>query len=776
MKKKAPTLLATLIWTVFYGQYALADLAEQCMLGVPTYDEPLVSGDINQLPVDIQANKTEGHYPYNARFIGDVIIQQGNSTLTANQVELHQTQKDRQTLPVRTLTATGNVNYDDPDIKLKGSKGWSNLNTKDTNVDQGQYQMVGRQGRGDADVMKLRSENRYTILENGTFTSCLPADNSWSIKGSEVIHDREEQVAEIWNARFRIGGVPVFYSPYLQLPVGDKRRSGFLIPDVAYTSSNYFEFSQPYYWNIAPNLDATITTRYLRKRGIQWQNQFRYLLAPGNGSMALEWLPNDKAYTGTDIHDKNKTRWLYNWRHSGVMDNVWRFSVNYTRISDAKYFSDLVSPYGSTTDGYATQIFSAGYAQKSWNATLSSKQFQVFTGGGNEDAYRAQPQLDINYYKNNIGPFDLYTYGQVVKFTSVNPNNPKANRFHVESAINLPLANSWSSLNTETKLMVTHYQQDVPANFADTYKDSVNRVIPQFKVDGKVVFDRVMDWNSRFTQTLEPRAQYLYSPYRNQDDIYIYDTTLLQTDYNGLFRDRSYSGLDRIASANQVATGLTSRIFDDTLVERFNVSLGQIYYFSHAGSGRSTVIDDNDDIGSLVWAGDSNWKITDEWRVRGGTQYDTRLGSLTQRNGIMEYRHDAERVFQLNYRYASPEYIKASLPKRKDNPFYQQGISQIGVATSLPLADRWAVVGAYYYDTKARQPASELVGLQYTTCCWAVNFGYERKITGWDGKYNNSKYDNRISFNLQLRGLSSNYSLGTRDMLSAGILPYQSAF
>ncbi|CRG50413.1 organic solvent tolerance protein [Yersinia wautersii] len=761
------------------------------MLGVPTYDQPLVTGDPNQLPVRINADKTEANYPDNALFTGNVIVQQGNSTLTANQVELTQVQKPGEVIPLRTVTATGDVNYDDPQIKLKGPKGWSNLNTKDTDMDKGKYQMVGRQGRGDADLMKLRDQSRYTILKNGTFTSCLPGDNSWSVVGSEVIHDREEQVVEVWNARFKIGKVPVFYSPYMQLPVGDKRRSGFLIPNAKFTSNNGFEFSLPYYWNIAPNFDATITPHYMERRGLQWQNEFRYLLAPGSGTMALDWLPNDRIYTGPDGTDKNATRWLYYWGHSGVMDQVWRFNINYTRVSDPAYFTDLTSQYGSTTDGYATQIFTAGYANENWNATLSSKQFQVFTAAGNSNAYRAQPQLDMNYYKNDVGPFDMHVYGQAAKFTSVNPNNPEASRFHIEPTVNLPLSNSWGSINTEAKLLATHYQQDIPASFANYYvsqnsrdgqnviapdlKDSVNRVLPQFKVDGKVVFDRSMDWATGFTQTLEPRAQYLYVPYRNQDDIYIYDTTLMQSDYSGLFRDRTYSGLDRIASANQISTGLTSRIYDDARVERFNVSVGQIYYFSRSRTGNTEAIDNSNDTGSLVWAGDTFWRINDQLGLKGGAQYDTRLGSLTLGNAIMEYRRDADRMIQLNYRYASPKYIQAAVPKVY-NPDYQQGISQVGTTASWPIADRWAIVGAYYYDTKAKQPASQLVGLQYNTCCWAVNLGYERKITGWNAQGQTSKYDNKIGFNIELRGLSGGHSLGTAQMLNSGILPYQSAF
>ena len=778
MKKSFPTLLATMIWTALYSQHALADLAEQCMLGVPVYDKPLVSGDPNSQPVTINADDSRADYPKSALFSGNVHIEQGNSTLTAKEVELNQTQNPGQTEPVRTVTATGDVHYSDNQIKLKGPKAWSNLNTKDTDVYEGDYQMVGRQGRGDADKMKMRGANRYTILENGTFTSCLPGDDSWSVVGSEVIHDREEQVAEIWNARFRIGGVPVFYSPYLQLPVGDKRRSGFLIPNAKYGSNNGFEFMLPYYWNIAPNYDATITPHYMSKRGLQWQTEFRYLVQPGLGLMEFDWLPDDKEY-GKD-HDDNK-RWLFYWNHNGVMDQVWRFNVDYTKVSDPYYFTDFDSKYGSSTDGYSTQKFSVGYANKNWDVTLASKQFQVFTDYGNSNAYRAQPQLDINYYKNDVGPFDLHLYGQAVKFTSVNPDNPEAIRTHFEPTLSLPLSNGWGSLDNEIKLMATHYQQDIPDAYYDANPDtklrsSVNRVMPEFKTDGKMVFDRTMDWNSDYTQTLEPRVQYLYIPYRNQSSINTYDSTLLQSDYTGLFRDKSYSGLDRIASANQVASGLTTRIYDENLEERFNASAGQIYYFQPPRTGdQNSVLDKNDDTGSLVWAGDTYYKINNFWGVRGGVQYDTRLDALALGDAVLEYRADSEKMIQLSYRYASPEYIQATLPQ-VTNPGYQDGISQVGGIASWPIADRWSIVGAYYYDTKAQQSADQLIGLQYNTCCWAINVGYERKITNYDTTKSESKYDNKIGFNIELRGLGNNQTLGTKEMLATGILPYQRAF
>ena len=783
MKKRIPTLLATMIASALYSQQGLAaDLASQCMLGVPSYNRPLVQGDTNELPVTINADHAKGNYPDDAVFTGNVDIAQGNSRLQADEVQLHQKQAEGQPAPVRTVDALGNVHYDDNQVILKGPKGWANLNTKDTNVWEGDYQMVGRQGRGKADLMKQRGENRYTILENGSFTSCLPGSNTWSVVGSEVIHDREEQVAEIWNARFKLGPVPVFYSPYLQLPVGDKRRSGFLIPNAKYSTKNYFEFYLPYYWNIAPNMDATITPHYMHRRGgIMWENEFRYLTQAGAGLMELDYLNSDRVYDDEHPNDDNSRRWLFYWQHAGVMDQVWRFNVDYTKVSDSSYFNDFDNKYGSSTDGYATQKFSIGYAVQNFDATISTKQFQVFADQNNS-SYSAQPQLDVNYYQNDVGPFDTHIYGQAVHFVNTKDYMPEATRVHLEPTINLPLSNQWGSIDTEAKLMATHYQQTnldwYNANNTTKLDDSANRVMPQFKVDGKLVFERDMEMLAPgYTQTLEPRAQYLYVPYRNQSHIYNYDSSLLQSDYSGLFRDRTYGGLDRIASANQVTTGVTSRVYDDAAVERFNISVGQIYYFTESRTGDDNTQWENDDkTGSLVWAGDTYWRISDRWGLRSGIQYDTRLDSIATSSSSIEYRRDENRMLQLNYRYASPEYIQAAVPSRDvTNAQYKNGISQVGAVASVPIAERWSIVGAYYFDTNVNKVADSMLGLQYNSCCYAIRVGYERKLNGWDDTQKHAVYDNSIGFNIELRGLSSNYGLGTNQMLRSNILPYQSS-
>ncbi|AEI74716.1 conserved hypothetical protein MEPCIT_055 [Candidatus Moranella endobia PCIT] len=763
-------LLASLIGSVFY-QSAQAALAEQCSVGFLDDNKLIANGDLNKQPVQ-QAKPATTHEQKHAMFSNNSEIQQRKMTLTANELQLTQRRLDQNKTPLCTITATGNVNYASNEIKLHGTKAWFNLNNKDIDVNHGYYYMVGRPGRGDAAAMKRRG-NRYTILENGSFTSCIKGDNSWSLVSSEFIHDKHWQCAKIWNARFKIGKVPVFYSPYLQIPVGDKRRSGLMIPHAKYGSHHGLEFSTPYYLNLAPNYDATITPKYLSKRGIQMQTELRYLTIWGKGLFEFDWLPKERFYRSDNASDDHhRNRWLLHWHHNGVQDKVWRLNVDYTKVSDYNYFDDLDSKYGSTTDGYAIQKFSLGYTKENLDAALSYKQFQLFDKSS--AAYNAAPQLDLTYYKHDLGPFNLKVFSQAAKFTNLNQYYPESYRLHIEPTLNLPITNSWGKLSTETKLMATHYYQENIDDYNKNIstgrhlKGVINRVLPQFKTDGSLVFERNMNYAPKYMQTLEMRLQYLYVPYRYQNDIGVYDSTILQTNYYGMFSDRTYSGLDRISSANQLMNSFTTRIYDAQYAERLNASVSKIYYFSPPSTGDITSTWNN--IGSWVWAGDSSWRISNQWGVRGNLQYESCLNRFTLGHAVLEYKCNNNRILQLNYRYVSKQYLEKLCSGISHNG-YTQGISQVGVIGIWPLVKRLSIVGAYYHDHNTNQPTNQLISLQYNNCCWAINMNYERKITGWNTTNSASNYDNKVSFKIELRGLNSNSGLVKNQMLISGMLP-----
>ncbi|VEI44931.1 LPS assembly outer membrane complex protein LptD [Actinobacillus equuli] len=287
----------------------------------------------------------------------------------------------------------------------------------------------------------------------------MPNDNAWSIEGNEMIQHVDEEYAEIWHARFKVLGMPVFYSPYLQFPIGDRRRSGLLIPSFSRSSKDGFTYSQPFYWNIAPNMDATITPTYYSRRGWQISPEYRYLTQLGQGVIAGEYLGKDRL-DEYKPDDNDRKRYLMHWRHNMSFLTDWRLYVDYTKVSDKRYFSDFDSEHGSSTDGYATQQFKLGYYQPNYNLSISGKKFQIFDNPS-IGPYRVLPQIDFNYYKDNlVKGSNFKLFAQAARFENDSTLMPKAWRFHVEPTLNFPFANRYGSLNFETKLYATHYIQE----------------------------------------------------------------------------------------------------------------------------------------------------------------------------------------------------------------------------------------------------------------------------------------------------------------------------
>lgn len=780
MKKTCYKLISASIITALYASPALANLTQQCLLGVPQFRGEIVQGNINDLPVYIEADNAQLNQPTMAKYTGDVQVQQGNRTLLAQSIEIKQTGNEQD--PQRFAYIRQGLNYQDNLIHLTGSHANINLNNRDADIQGANYQLVGRQGRGEAQDIHLRE--RYRTLKNASFTSCLPNDNAWMIYASEMRQDLQDEVAEMWHARFHILGVPVFYTPYFQLPIGDRRRSGLLLPDFGISSRDGYFYAQPIYWNIAPNYDVTFTPKYMSHRGWQLNGEFRYLTPIGEGKLAGEYLADDRY---TDYTAENRSRHLFYWSHHSSFLQDWRLNVNYTRVSDKRYFNDFTSDYGSSTDGYADQTARISYYQPHYNFSLSAKQFQIFDDV-DIGPYRALPQLDFNYYANNLAQsrLDFRLFSQAVRFDNDSKLMPKAWRFHLEPSLNLPLANNYGSINIETKAYATHYQQTKgSAEGAEEVQRRVNRFIPQIKVDLQTVLASQQTFIKDYTQTLEPHIQYLYRPYRDQSNIgsslnsdylgFGYDSTLLQQDYFSLFRDRRYSGLDRIASANQVTLGGTTRFFDANANERFNLSLGQIYYITPSRIDNNP---DNSTGSSSSWALETNWKINSQWRWRASYQYDTSLSQTSLANSSLEYHPQGNNLVQLNYRYASEAYINQNLTQGANR--YNQDINQLGITVGWEVDTNWAIVGRYYHDIALNKPVEQYAGVQYNTCCWSAGIGYRRYVTSKENQeYQNDKdvfYDNSVIFNVELRGLGGSHNSGISRMLGKGLIPYADPF
>ena len=778
MKKNTYTLISLSILTALYSAESTADLAKQCLYGVPHFTGEVVSGNPNDLPVYIEADQAEITQPRSGIYKGNVDVKQGNRHLQSAEVEVQQQGSGDNVQ--RYAFARGGFDYRDNQINLLGDDAKIHLNTKDTDVRNAHYQLVDRQGRGAAESVELRDD--YRVMKNATFTSCLQDDHSWSIYADEMRQHVKEEYAEMWHARFKVQGVPVFYTPYLQLPIGDRRRSGLLIPTLGHGSRDGSFYAQPVYWNIAPNLDATLTPKYMSRRGWQLNSEFRYLTTLGEGQIAGEYLGDDRL---KDYDSENRKRHLFYWKHNAAFARDWRLDLNYTKVSDKRYFNDFDSAYGSSTDGYADQTGRIAYYQPNYNIAMFVKQFQIF----DEvviGPYRALPQIDFNYYQNGLfgNKVDFKLFSQAVRFDNDSAQMPTAWRFHGEPSVNTTLSNRYGSMNLEAKLYATQYQQKKGrSDKAEDVESSVNRILPQLKIDLQSVLASNQTFISGYTQTLEPRAQYLFRPYKDQSNIgsklnsqylgFGYDSSLLQQDYFSLFNSRRYSGLDRIASANQVTLGGTSRFFDENKEERFNIAVGQTYYLEPSRIDENR--DNRTEGSSSSWAIEANWKINDLMRWRGGYQYDPQLGQVSLANTGIEYNPTKNNVVQLNYRYASKEYINQNLTAEANR--YNQDIKQLGVQVGWELSDHWAIAGRYYQDLALKNPVEQYLGVQYNTCCWSVGVGARRYVTSRQNQKNDDIfYDHGIGVTFELRGFSHDHKTGIENMMKKGKLPYLQAF
>ena len=722
---------------------------DQCLVNQPDVDNP------TQQPINIDADSLEAVNGDKATYSGNVVVVQGKKRMLADNVTLHQ--KDN------IVVAEGNVVFSDGEIKTISDKAVNNLNTEHVELNNTKYQFLCEPARGEAVYIAKTGKAIYEI-EDGSLTSCPEGDSSWRMVASSIDIDQNEEQATFYNPRFEIQGVPVFYLPFLTVPIGDTRKTGFLYPTISYGSSDGFELEVPIYWNLAPNYDLETTLKYMEKRGTQLNSNFRYLTDFGQGQIESEYLPDDKKYI-----DKGD-RWGLQYTHSGIYDQSWKFDIDYSKVSDIDYFTDIDSAIGNREDGQLIQEGEITYRSHAWDLSLMARDFQVLTEGGNLP-YRLLPQLKFNYYTPELTPYlDFDMVSSISRFDTDDTNKPSATRLHIEPGLTVPIGTTWGTWTTEARLLGTYYQQDLDglnlsSSQFDGYnlKENVARVIPEFRSHAGVVLERDTYAFGGYTQTLEPQVQYLYVPYEDQNEIYLYDSTPLQTDYYGLFRSRKYSGIDRIEPANQFSYGASTRFFDEQYKERLNVSFGQIFYLDKSIKDDYGSDDNKESTNYSAWAVEMDFNFNDYLFYHGGVQYDIDSSEMQLGNSTLEYRFSGGYI-QGNYRYVTKEYIEQTVDFDLDG-ITRDGISQAGLLAGYTLSRNWNASAQYFYDLTTNDSLEWLARLNYVDDCWYVGFTYSNQLRSWDPSFSapNAEpvYENNFSFNFGVIGFGTNIGAGS---------------
>ncbi|NAZ96406.1 LPS assembly protein LptD [Vibrio toranzoniae] len=755
MQSFSRTLLAASISTALYVSTTQAEtITDSSVQEMPSIDQCLIepaAENETQLPAHVESDRLEAINGDKAIYSGDVRVTQGNKTILADNVTLHQQEN--------IVVAEGNVNFSDGQIKSVSDRATNNLTTDEMTLENTDYEFLCEPGRGDAVYVSKTGKAVYEI-EDGSITSCPIGDNAWRLRASSISVDQDEEQATFYNPRFEIQSVPVFYLPYLTVPVGDTRKTGFLYPTVSYGSSDGFEAEIPVYWNLAPNYDLETTFKYMQERGTQLNSKFRYLSDFGSGSIKSEYLPDDKKY------EEKGDRWGAQLEHSGIFQQSWLFELDYSKVSDIDYFTDVnSSSIGNREDGQLLQEGQATYRSQNWDASVLVRDFQVLTTTNNLP-YRLMPQLEYNYYAPEVMKYlDFDLISHVSLFDTDAKGKPSATRVHVEPGITIPVGNTWGTWTTEARLLGTYYQQDldgVDTGAGSDYEDleeSASRVIPEFRSHAGIVLERDTTIVDNYTQTLEPQLQYLYVPKEDQSNIGRYDTTLLQTDYYGLFRSRKYSGVDRIASANQVSYGASSRFFDDEYKERLNISFGQIFYIDKDTKQNLNDDDSSKNTNYSSWAVEVDFNYDDYLFYHGGVQYDIDTSAMQLANSTIEYRF-AGGYIQTNYRYVTKEYIEDTVDFNIGS-ITKDGISQAGLLGAYQISPKWNASAQYFYDLTTEEELEWLARINYKSDCWYIGFTYSNQLRSWEGDYINTSnaspvYENNFSVNFGIVGFGTN--------------------
>ncbi len=678
------------------------------------------------VPIDLTSDSAASTSLQEYQLSGNVLMRRADQRLQADFLSYDQA--------TGRVMADGNITYSETDLSLTGEHVELELQADRGLVKGVQYRLFQRHARGGASSVRFDDINTMRMTDV-TYTTCDPAATDWLLTAREVTLHKDEGKGEARSARLDFKGVPFLYLPYLSFPIDERRKSGFLVPSFGTSVTSGFDVSIPYYWNISPDQDATITPRLLSKRGLQMIGEYRYLATSSHGQTAVEFLPDDKL--------NNKDRSLFSYREDGVFAPRWTSSVDLNTVSDDDYFNDLGDSLSTSSTAYLNRSIDAGYHGDFWSLHTLVQDYQVLNG---PDTYQRLPQLrllaelpshPLGLSYRMFGEFDHFKIGS---------GEPTGSRLDLTPQISLPMGGGVYELTPTLGLRHTRYALD---NLAPGVSQTPSRTTPIFSLDGGLFFERPFNWHDvALTQTLEPRLYYLYVPYRDQTALPVFDSTELDFSIDQLFRTNRFSGADRMGEANQLTLALTTRFLEDASgQQRLSASLGQIQYFR----------DRNVTVPGGVAQSGNNSDIVAEAQVRLNQEWS----SVASLQWNPENSRTDKGVFQVHYQPATDRIVNFAYR------FRDGVLEQTDVSTQMPLNRNWHVVGRWNRSLRDNQDLEKLLGLEYQSCCYALRVVWRNYVNDVSGSANNA-----VFVQLELKGLTR-IGQDVSGLLEHGILGYQ---
>ncbi len=673
------------------------------------------SSEIFQESVEIEGDSLETLLDRKMKAKGNAILKKGNKTIKAEVIEYDQISEK--------LITQGNTSIDLEKISLSGTKLNYRLSDqtgkmedvtfniksdkKEETIVQKGIQVTKRyyDFRGDAKAIFFEGENK-TKLESSRLTTCEVDSNDWYIKSKNMEIDTKKDQVKASHASLDFKGVPIFYMPSTSFSLNKNRQSGFLSSTFGTTSKSGFEFRVPYYFNISPNMDATLTARYLGKRGPLADGEFRYLTENYSGINQLQYMNHDQS-SGQD------NRYFLKLNHQHQFGRGWSGSYDLQKVSDNTYFSDLATMIQVTSVVNLPQRVNLNYSGDIWKLNLLTEKYQTLTNASNSP-YQRLPQVNLsgkkdydNFMLDLKSQWTLFERDDKFASTFTDAQKITGSRFTMTPAITIPLTSEYGYIKPKVSANIRSYNLN---NSPDNNKDIVT---PIFSLDSGVYLDRNINFlNQNYTNTLEPRLFYVYIPYKDQSVLPNFDSGLADLNMQTLFYENQYNGQDRINDANQLTASLTSKFLDKNGKERLSAIIAQRYYFEDRrviGNDLTEAQKANSDIFMGASA-----KLPNSLNLDAMFQFDPTSNSLLRSTLGSRYNPEPGKMLNVSYRL---------IDNIIDN---NQDLEVFNAAGQWPLGNRFYSIGRYNYDLKSSQTIEVLAGLEYDGGCWVARSIFDR--------------------------------------------------
>ena len=648
---------------------------------------------------------------------GDVQISRGRQRLQAERA-IYLKSEDR-------VELEGAIRYQDPYLWLEGPRGTLHPGARRARFEALRYHLVG-QGGGRAALLERFGE--ITRLHDLDYSSCPEERPVWQLQIGELELDHAAGLGKARSAVFKFFKLPILYFPYLSFPIGSRRKSGFLYPALGYSSRNGLDLRVPYYWNIAPQRDATISLRTLSRRGALLGLEYRQLHAGGQGLFYGELLP-------ADLADRKRTRALLRLELEQSLPGGWESELSWRSVSDHRYLEDLGDTLGQTSERRLEQRLALRYQRADLRLAVLLLNFQELAPVKTLAASRLLPELELKYDKRQ-GGLEWGTHSTLSHFHR--GGQATGLRFNLAPRVAYRLRHGHTYLRSAFTLHYTRYQLRHEADGASTrLKRRANRLTPELRLDGglRLAAGPRRGDAARFLYLFEPRILYRFVPYTDQDRLPLFDSA--RTDFSRAFlsanRDR-FSGSDRIGDDNRLGLLFSTRILDrESARQQAELILGRFFHLRRQrvrlpGEAPTT------ERGSPLLAA-LDLDLGTAWNGYGEAQWNLERGILGRGTTSLRYRPHPGRIFNLGYRY------------RED----ALRLHQLDVSFHWKLNPRWALAGRW--QRSLHGPSRDLdlfLGLERKHCCWQLRLLARRFAVG-----GGNRHENGLFLEIGLPGLGS---------------------